>query len=88
MDLHGKHLIGADESQDNAASFRGRNPETGESLQPGFAEATASEIDRAVGLAASAQAELRRVPAARLRLQGSRLLRQRSTGRSVRASSF
>lgn len=65
MELHGKHLLGFEESRAHEPTFHGVDPRTGERLQPGFAEAHPDEIARAVELAEIAHRQLRDVPAAR-----------------------
>ena len=54
MNLHGNNLIGNGLSAQSGDTFHGRNPVTGEDLPTAFHEATASEIDRALQLAARA----------------------------------
>ncbi|WP_035349655.1 aldehyde dehydrogenase (NADP(+)) [Edaphobacter aggregans] len=54
MELHGKNLIGGELSAEGQRSIVARNPATGKDLFPGFFEATSSEVDRAVRLAADA----------------------------------
>jgi NADP-dependent aldehyde dehydrogenase len=54
MELHGKNLIGSALSGEGDRSLIARNPATGSELSPLFFEATQSEVDRAVNLAADA----------------------------------
>jgi len=54
MELHGQQLIGNTTSAEGGATFNGKNPATGETLEPAFHEATTGEIDRAMTLAAGA----------------------------------
>ena len=54
MNLTGEHRIGSDRSREAEPSFFGVVPESGEKLQPGYGEATESEIERAVNLAVEA----------------------------------
>lgn len=64
--LHGRHFIGGDLASDPAgAAFQAANPATGEALEPGFRDATAEEIDRALTLAERAFDDYRSLPAAR-----------------------
>src|SRR5690606_9260634 len=63
----GKHFIAGRISSLNQGSIHGRNPETGERLDPAFPEATSDEIDRAVTAAAEAF-ESRPGPEVRARL--------------------
>ena len=58
--LHGKNFIGADRSANSASTLRGRDPRSGEELEPHFYEADASEIDRAVEHGQEAFREMRR----------------------------
>lgn len=50
LSIEGVHLI-AGESVSGEGTLRGRNPESGDWLDPHFAEATAADIDRAVDAA-------------------------------------
>jgi len=56
--LEGVHFVGTSTSRQGPASLRGVDPETGRELEPAYADATAAEIDCAMGLAASAQRSL------------------------------
>lgn len=60
--LSGKSLIGFREGAGAGEVFYAANPATGEQLQPGFASATAEEVELAVTLAAKAFETYRRVP--------------------------
>ena len=53
--LHGKHYLGTETSAVSASSFRAIDPTSGAALEPGYSDATAEEVSRAVGLARSAQ---------------------------------
>ena len=57
--LHGHQLIGKQTSAESQDTFTGFNPATSEALPSEFHEASAGEIDRAMGLAAKAFDELR-----------------------------
>lgn len=59
MQLHGKQLIDGAATAEGKQTFTAVNPAGGETLQPAFAEATAAEVDRALGLADEAFAALR-----------------------------
>ncbi len=61
--LHGHQLIGKQTSAESQDTFTGFNPATSEALPTEFHEATAKEIDRAMGLAAKAFDELRHTTA-------------------------
>jgi len=62
--LHGNHFIGGEPVSDPAAAaFQASNPATGETLAPGFRDATAAEIDRAMTLAEGAFDAYRALPA-------------------------
>jgi NADP-dependent aldehyde dehydrogenase len=65
MDLHGNHIVGAEESADGREEFFGVDPATGRDLAPPFVEATQSEIDRAFVAADEAHRELKQVPSAK-----------------------
>jgi NADP-dependent aldehyde dehydrogenase len=54
MELHGKNLIAGQLSAEGDRNVIARDPSKGTDLSPAFFEATTSEIDRAVSLAASA----------------------------------
>lgn len=54
LELHGHQLIGNTASAEGADTFQSANPKTGEALPTVFHEATESEIDRAMSLAAGA----------------------------------
>lgn len=60
--LSGKSLIGFREGAGAGEVFYAANPATGEQLQPGFASATAEEVELAVTLAAKAFETYQRVP--------------------------
>ena len=53
-ELTGEHLIAGTPSRRGEIAFQAENPATGERLSPGFAEATAEEIDAACAAAAAA----------------------------------
>ncbi len=59
MPLHGQHLIASRPTAAAASSFHGINAANQAVLDPGFSEATSSEIDAAVQAAFSAFAEFR-----------------------------
>jgi NADP-dependent aldehyde dehydrogenase len=63
MELHGKNLIGWTESALGGHSIRGYSPKAGHSLEPGYAEATAEEIEQACTLAVEAFAQYRKAGA-------------------------
>jgi 2,5-dioxopentanoate dehydrogenase len=54
MEIHGKNLIGSSLSAEGQQSIVARDPASGQELAPPFFEATTTEVDRAVRLAASA----------------------------------
>lgn len=54
MELHGRHLIGAETSQEGADTFTAIDPRDGTARATTFHDATPAEIDRALQLAASA----------------------------------
>lgn len=54
MNLYGKSLIGFRASEGDEASFKARNPTTGELMEPGFPAATGADIEKATSLAWSA----------------------------------
>lgn len=60
--LSGRSLIGFREGVGAGEMFYAANPATGEQLQPGFASATAKEVEVAVRLAAEAFEAYQRVP--------------------------
>jgi len=60
MQLHGKNLIAGELSSGTESPFCAVNPKTGAPLQPNFAEATESEVNRALELAESAFEAYRR----------------------------
>ncbi|MGQ9628763.1 MAG: aldehyde dehydrogenase (NADP(+)) [bacterium] len=62
MRLHGKHIIGGTLSQEGAEKFQAINPRTGQPLEPYFADATESEVDRALRAADEAFQEYRKCP--------------------------
>jgi 2,5-dioxopentanoate dehydrogenase len=66
MKLEGKHLIAGERVRSAEPSFFGVNAATGENLEPGYAEASAKEIDSALSLAAAAFDEYRKTPAAKI----------------------
>lgn len=63
MELHGKHILGAQLSADGQQIFQAVNPATGEKIGPMFHEATPAEIDRALELAQQAFEHYRKVDA-------------------------
>lgn len=65
MKPDGGNLIGFGSSGPGGAVFRAFNPATGEHLEPGFASATADDVDRAVGLAVAAAPAWARLPGAK-----------------------
>jgi NADP-dependent aldehyde dehydrogenase len=48
MELHGKNIIAESTSAEGGTRLRAVNPANGKELEPSFAEATTSEVDRAV----------------------------------------
>jgi 2,5-dioxopentanoate dehydrogenase len=62
MHLHGKNIIGQELSSLGEKTFRAFAPRESTPLEPLFFEATQHEIDRALGLAAAAAAQLRNLP--------------------------
>jgi NADP-dependent aldehyde dehydrogenase len=58
--LHGKNFIGANRSANSTTTLRGRDPRSGEELEPPFHEADPAEIDLAVKHAQEAFREMRR----------------------------
>ncbi|HET6247153.1 MAG TPA: aldehyde dehydrogenase (NADP(+)) [Tepidisphaeraceae bacterium] len=64
MELHGKHLIGAEQIA-GKSTFRAVNPATSQPIEPSFGEAGAADVDRALNLAESAFDEYRHLPAQR-----------------------
>ncbi len=60
--ISGRSLIGFREAAGAGEMFYAENPATGERLQPGFASATAEEVELAVSLAAEAFEVYQRVP--------------------------
>ena len=65
--LSGRSLIGFREGAGAGEFFYAANPATGEQLQPGFASATAEEVELAVSLAAEAFEIYQRVSGTRAR---------------------
>lgn len=65
MKPDGGNLIGFGSSGPGGAVFRAFNPATGEHLEPGFASATADDVDRAVELAVAAVPAWARLPGAK-----------------------
>ncbi|MEX2534607.1 MAG: aldehyde dehydrogenase (NADP(+)) [Trueperaceae bacterium] len=63
MRLRGTNLIGYDSSAEGPRVYRAHDPNQCTALEPDFHEATATEIDRAMSLAASAFETYRRLPA-------------------------
>lgn len=63
LELHGQQLIGNATSAESNDTFQAANPATGESLPTVFHEATESEIDRALTLAAEAFVAFRQTSA-------------------------
>jgi NADP-dependent aldehyde dehydrogenase len=63
MVIEGKNLIGFTQSAQGERTFRGFNPRSASALDPAFHEASQSEIDRALELAAEAAVTLRSVSA-------------------------
>ena len=60
MELHGKQIIGADETVEPVGDgFRGINPATGESLDPVYYDATQADVDRAYALAEAAHQNMK-----------------------------
>ncbi len=59
MLIQGKNLIGFAQSAQNQKTFCGYNPRTSTPLEPAFHEASASEVDQALELAAAAAVVLR-----------------------------
>ena len=59
INLHGQQFIGSQTSAESSDTFQGINPATSEALPTQFHEATESEIDKALQLAASAFDEFR-----------------------------
>ena len=66
MDLHGKNFIGGQLSANGATTFSAVNPATGETLNPLFHEATDSETDQALAVAARDFEDYRRLPPERI----------------------
>src|SRR5215469_9282832 len=67
MELYGKNLIGGKTvASSNTKTFQGVVAATGEKLSPVFHEATPTEADEAMALAAKAFEEYRRLPAERI----------------------
>jgi NADP-dependent aldehyde dehydrogenase len=64
MQLHGNNILGGERSHAGKSTLRGVDPACGQPLEPEFYEATESEIDRALELAAAAFEEYCRLPAA------------------------
>ncbi len=60
ISLHGKNLIGDERSGKSSSTLRGRDPRSGEALEPNFHQADLTEIDLAVERAQEASRELRR----------------------------
>ncbi len=60
--LHGKQILGAQRIPSSGASFRARNPATGETLDPSFHDATSEDVDRALRLAWSAHLAWKKRP--------------------------
>ena len=54
MNLAGKSIIGSGRAEHQGAGFRGKNPATGESLDPEYHSASLQDADRACRLAADA----------------------------------
>lgn len=63
MELHGKNLIGSQESALGNHNIRGYDPKVGHDLEPAYAEATPEEIAQACELAAEDFAEYRQAGA-------------------------
>jgi alpha-ketoglutaric semialdehyde dehydrogenase len=63
MTLEGKNIIGFEQSAKGDKTFRGFNPKAGAVLEPEFHEASPSEVDRALELAAQAAVVLRQLSA-------------------------
>jgi 2,5-dioxopentanoate dehydrogenase len=63
--LTGANFIGSRESRAASRGFRARNPATGRTLTPAFAEATADEVDAAARAAESAFEPFAGLPSAR-----------------------
>ncbi|MGC2658584.1 MAG: aldehyde dehydrogenase (NADP(+)) [Bryobacteraceae bacterium] len=63
MKLHGKNLIGWQQSALGDRTVRGYDPKAGQELEPAYAEATAEEIQTACNLAEQAFGEYRQTPA-------------------------
>jgi alpha-ketoglutaric semialdehyde dehydrogenase len=63
MHLHGKNIIGQQLSSEGENTFSAFAPHEAKPLEPLFFEATQTEIDRALALAARAAARLRNLPA-------------------------
>ncbi|MBW3630736.1 MAG: aldehyde dehydrogenase family protein [Gemmatimonadetes bacterium] len=61
MDLLGGNWVGIAPSKLGTATFKALNPETGESLEPSFSEATPEEVSRALEKAESAFESYRRL---------------------------
>lgn len=61
--MHGKNFIGPQLSNTGEKTFRAYAPREGQSIDPPFFEATAAEVDRAMGLAAEASVRLRKLDA-------------------------
>jgi len=62
MPLHGKNFIGQSLSAEGKSTFAAINPATGAPLDTSFHNATQSEIERALELAATAFSSHRRNP--------------------------
>src|SRR6185437_16217567 len=63
MELHGKNLIGGEQSALGTEVFSGVDPATGANLPPDFQNATQDETDRAVRIAEAALSNYRGMPA-------------------------
>jgi NADP-dependent aldehyde dehydrogenase len=75
LKLTGKSIVGFGDGSITSLTFRGRNPKTGESLDPEYFSATAEEVDRAVRLGDEAFAVYSRISGK----QRGKLLRQIAT---------
>lgn len=75
LKLTGKSIVGFGDGSITSLTFRGRNPKTGESLDPEYFSASAEEVDRAVRLADEAFAVYSRISGK----QRGKLLRQIAT---------
>ncbi|MBV9498031.1 MAG: aldehyde dehydrogenase (NADP(+)) [Acidobacteriaceae bacterium] len=66
MQIHGKNLIGLELSASGDKRFSGYNPRENRPLAPEFHEADASEVTRAMELAAAAAPDIARMPSERI----------------------